>query len=267
LYYGYGIFIAGFLLWKVQTSFQPHLLLDREFWKGWLDLAVYAVGFAPLLGALIGIPLLQKGLSRALVIGLGIGYFIFGLVFTMHIHTHDYYHAQLIPFTAIAFGPIVTLITERLRSTMNKWYWVLPVIAAMLLGMAFSLRDVRSVLAHNSYVLDGVNTAREIGELVNHSSRTIWIARDYGMPLQYYGELSGSYWPRKVTSSSSWQSDEHELSVEERLGDLSFPAEYFVITDFAEFEKHHTDLKEFLVRDCSLVAHSDSYLIYGFCER
>jgi 4-amino-4-deoxy-L-arabinose transferase-like glycosyltransferase len=35
LYYGYGILFAGFLKWKVKTSFRPNLYLHREYWEGW----------------------------------------------------------------------------------------------------------------------------------------------------------------------------------------------------------------------------------------
>ena len=34
IYYGYGIVFAGFMRWKVSTSFMPHLLTKRDFWLG-----------------------------------------------------------------------------------------------------------------------------------------------------------------------------------------------------------------------------------------
>lgn len=123
LYYGYGIVIAGFLRWKVETSFRPNLFLYRVFWRDWLLLGVKAVGYTPLLGALIGMSILRNGRFRALVMGLGIGYAVFGLVFTRHIHTHGYYHAQLIQIVAISMSPLVTLVMDRLRQSNHPWYW------------------------------------------------------------------------------------------------------------------------------------------------
>lgn len=264
LYYGYGIFAAGFLRWKVETSFRPHLLLHREFWKEWLGLGVKAVGYTALLGALVGVPMLRKGLSRSLVIGLGVGYVVFGLVFTMHIHTHGYYHAQLIPIVAISFGPVVTLVINHLRQVCTKWYWWMPVIGALLLVMLFNIREVRGRLG--SQVLESEETAREIGEIVNHSSNTVYLAYHYGLPLQYYGELSGAYWPRRITYWLYRRPGERELSIEERLSALDFAPDYFIITNFKEFNGHHTDLKEFLANNnCPLVAESDQYLIYKVC--
>ena len=49
----------------------------------WFQLGINAVGFGSLIAGLISIPLLRKGMTRNLVIGMGIGYVLFGLVFTI----------------------------------------------------------------------------------------------------------------------------------------------------------------------------------------
>jgi hypothetical protein len=38
--------------------------------------------------------------------------------------------------------------------------------------------------------------------------------------------------------------------------------EYFVITDFREFRRHHNDMQQYLVSRGTLVAESDSYQVY-----
>jgi hypothetical protein len=108
--------------------------------------------------------------------------------------------------------------------------------------------------------------AKDIGEIVHHSSKTVFIARFYGMPLQYYGELSGSSWPKAIETGLYRRPDEKELSINERLAGLSFVPDYFVITDFDNFNQRHVDLKEFLNTHCSVVAENEQYLIYdGTC--
>lgn len=264
LYYSYGLFIAKFLQSQAQMSFRPHLLLHREYWREWLLVEVNAVGYIALIAALLGVPMLRKGLPRTLLIGLWIGYAVFGLVFNFHIHTHGYYHLQFIPIVALSFGPIVTLVVNHLRQVCTKWYWWMPVIGALLLVMLFNIREVRGRLG--SQVFESEETAREIGEIVNHSSNTVYLAHHYGLPLQYYGELSGAYWPRRITYWLYRRPGERELSIEERLSALDFSPDYFIITNFKEFNRHHTDLKEFLANnDCPLVAESDQYLIYKVC--
>lgn len=265
LYYGYGILIAGSLRWKIETSFRPWLLSYREFWKGWMDLALAGVGYTALITALIGIPLLRKGLPRTLIVGLGVGYLLFGLAFTMHIHTHGYYQAQLIPIVAIAITPVISLVAKQLEQTSNKWYWWLPVIGFVGLIIYSGIREVRGQIGNHFY--ESERTAQQIGEIVNHSSQTVFLAYKYGMPLQYYGEFSGIYWPERIETWLDRNLSERELSVEERLDNIGFTPEYFVITDFNRFNKQDADLKEFLVNNCVLLEQTDEYLIYRDCAR
>ena len=264
LYYGYGIFIAGFLRWKVTSSFRPDLYLHREYWEGWVDLAVNGVGYPILLGALLGLPTLHRGKPRFLLAGLWLGYIVFGLVFTMHIHTHAYYQAQLIPIVAISFGSLIAVFLGYLGQLTNKWYWWLPVGAAVLLIMFYDIREVRAKVG--SQVFESEQVAYEVGEIVDHSSHTVFVARYYGMPLQYYGQLAGAPWPKAIEYWLYRRPGERELTVEERLQALDFAPDYFIITDFNEFNNRHADLKAYLQEHCSLLVQNKRYFIYdGRC--
>lgn len=266
VYYGYGILVAGFLRWKVATSFYPHLFLHHEYWMGWMMLAVNGVGYLTLIAALVGLPLSRKGLPRAALMGLWIGYGVFGLIFNLHIHTHIYYHVQLIPIVALSLSPLVVLIMNYLRQSSNAWYWWLPVIGVMLMIMFFNIRNVRDTTRFE--VLGSKPISSEIGEIVKHSSNTVYVARYFGLPLQYYGQLAGAFWPRKIDYWLYQKPGDRELSVQERIDALSFSPEFFVITDFNAYREHHTDLKNFLEENCALIAKSNQYLIYdGSCAR
>jgi hypothetical protein len=104
--------------------------------------------------------------------------------------------------------------------------------------------------------------AQEIGKTVGHSSKTVFLAPYYGRPLEYYGELTGVYWPRGIKDWALKRPGERALSVEERFNAIDFSPEYFIITDFEEFEKHHADLKAFLAKNAPLIVKNDRYLIY-----
>jgi hypothetical protein len=264
LYYAYGILTSGLLAHQAQFSLAPQLILDRGYWKGWLLTAIAAVGYVPLIAALIGLPMVRKGLPRSFLIGLWIGYAIFCLVFTYHIRFADYYHLQLIVVVALSFCPLASLIVNHLRRVSNRWYWWLPVFGALLLALLFDVRAIgRRLAAYREF--ESEHVAREIGEIVGHSRYVAYLAPYYGMPLEYYGELSGVYWPRGSAQSTSGHSQTRDRSITERLRALDFAPEYFVITDLNEFDRHHADLKEFLANSCILVAESDEYLVYEAC--
>jgi hypothetical protein len=265
IYYGYGIFIAGYLRWWVGFGFLPHLYFHAEYWEGWLHLAVSAVGYLGLIGALFGLPMLQRGLPSAFVGGLWFGYLILGLVFNVHIHTHGYYHALLIPVVALSLGPIFDLMSGYLRQFLNKWYWGIPLATAILLVAIVNFRNYRDGISYR--VFDIRPKAQEIGEIIQHSNKTVFVAYYYGLPLQYYGQFTGAIWPRKINYWLYQRPGDRELSVDERLNSIGFSPEYFVITNFLEFDQHHTDLKDFLQQRCKLISEkNENYLVYGDCK-
>lgn len=262
-YYGlYGV-VAGFLHWKVGTSFLPHLFLNEVYWRGWLLLGTSEVGLTSLLLALVGLALVSRGIPKALLAGLWIGYFVFGLVFNFHIHTHGYYHLQLIPIVALSFAPIITLLAHRLSHVCRTWYRWIPVTGALVLMLVITAYEVHKGLAYPNF--ESIDVLREVGGIVRHSTRTVYVARFYGRPLEYYGELSGLPWPQRITQGLYRRSGERELSIEERFNALGFSPEYFIITDFNQLDRYHPDMKEFLRDHCPVVAQSKQYLIYGAC--
>jgi 4-amino-4-deoxy-L-arabinose transferase-like glycosyltransferase len=266
LYYGYGIFIAGYMRWKVASSFRPHLYLHAEYWQGWLQLTIVEIGLLVLFGALLGLPLLRPGMPRVLLTGLWLGYIAFGLTFTMHIHTHGYYQAQLIPIVALSFSALIVFYLNHLHQSHNKWYVWLPVGTALLIFLYLDVQLIRT--RSTPPFIESPQVAQEIGEWVQHSDRTVFVSRFYGMPLQYYGQFSGTRWPKSIEYWLYRRPDERELSLEERLNGFGYEPEYFVITDFREFTNRYADLKSYLHEQCSLLVQDEHYLIYdGNCTQ
>jgi hypothetical protein len=267
LYYVYGIFVAGRGLdTQAEFSIDPNLLTSREYWSGWLLTATNAIGYMPLVLSIVSIPLLHQGISRVLVIGLLTGYIMFCLVFTYHIRFADYYHSQLIPIVAIPLGWVAAILFNSLRSVIQNWRWWIPVIISILLVALFTARDVRSFF-NNQTPIESQQTAWEIGELVNHSTNTALIASYYGRPLMYMAEISGTYWPRRITSDQLIRDQGSQAqNVQERLDSLGFNPEYFIITNFPEYYGHHDDLRDYLLSHCKPLVESNQYLIYYACE-
>jgi hypothetical protein len=88
----------------------------------------------------------------------------------------------------------------------------------------------------------------------------------YGLPLEYYGEFGGAPWPVSIEDEFYRRPGEKELSVQERIAGLGFEPEYFVITHFDLFHRHHQDLQAYLEENCEVLAQTESYLIYNSCH-
>jgi hypothetical protein len=264
LYYGYLTFVARNFGWKLTSSFRFDLLQHREYWAGWYELAVLAVGTLPIVMAVAGTVLLQRGLARSVVVGLWLGYLVFGLLFTMHIHTHTYYQAQLVPLVAIAAAPVAVLVARACLAAPGR---ALKVTAAAVVAILLAIPAVREWREGLTYSHEeSPQVAREIGELVGHSQRVVFLSPYYGLPLQYLGEFTGAYWPRPITYWLYRKKGERELGIAERLADLRFEPEYWVITAFREFERNHRDLAQYLETRCQLKARTPDYIIYEACQ-
>jgi hypothetical protein len=127
-----------------------------------------------------------------------------------------------------------------------------------------TLRDVRSESLPPKF--ESQEVAAEIGRLVKHSRRVVFVARYYGIPLQHNAMIAGAYWPRPITYWLYRTPGERKLSIGERLAALDFDPEYFVITFLTEYENHHADLARYLEGHCVVKARTTEYLIFERCS-
>lgn len=262
-FYGYGIYIAGFLQGQADLSFRPYLLPRWEFWQGWFELGTTVTGLFFFLFAILGFFTLRNNMTRFLVAGLIVGYLFFGLFFTFHVHTHPYYHIQALPIIAICASPLLTIFTNTFRKLAGR-SWLLPIMACLVVILYFSWRGVKNTL-YTAFFEDP-SLAWEVGETVKHSPHTVFVAYHYGLPLEYYGEFGGAPWPVSIDDPFYRRPDARELSVQERLNGLGFTPEYFVITNFDLFNRKHQDLRVYLENNCLAVKKTNIYLIYANCE-
>ena len=262
-FYGYGIYIGKFLQGQAALSFRPYLLPRWEFWLGWFNNGANVMGRAVLVCAVFGFFFLQKNIARVLVIGLMVGYFIFGLLFTFHIHTHPYYHIQLFPVIAICAASFLLAVVNMIIRRLGRNWWI-PAAASLIFAMYFSYSDVRSTLYTS--VIEDPTIGKEIGHVVEHSPRTVFVAYHYGLPLEYYGEFSGLPWPVSIDDPFYRRPGARELTVQERLDSLGFVPEYFVITNFELYKRMHQDLKIYLESTCLTSLQKPGYLVYTDCK-
>ena len=289
LYLLYGAVIRGFLQGQAQGKFVPQYLLETYFWAGWLEQIGSMVGYIPLMGAVFGVLLLRPGSPRALMAGLWGGYFLFGLVFTYHIHTHGYYSLQLIPVVALSLGPVWDVAAGYIGRRDRQTYRRALVLGLVVLAVVFAAVEQRTTIVGivqqaggakpfsgkymgSALIADYGARARtygEIGEIVGHSPRTIYSAPDFGYPLLYHGRLDGEYWPTPVMMGW-WQSrgrtEAHLRSATTRreLFDIWYEKtspEYFIVIK-PEGWKNDRQLRRLLWRHFPRVAKDRDYLVF-----
>jgi Dolichyl-phosphate-mannose-protein mannosyltransferase len=266
LIYTYATFTGTFLVGEAQKTLLPQLWLSVFFWRGWINNIGDTVGFIPLVGALLGTLMFRQGMPRALLVGLWAGYVIFGLSLNYNLATHNYYQLQLIPIVGLSIGPVIALIMNRLNQIHQQMPWRFAAWGVLLLALLLSLEISRSRLVNPDLEYE-VKVEQEIGELVNHSTRTIFLSSDYGVPLEYNGLLSGSPWP--LASDLEWErlAEVPSLSAEERFNAWfsKDSPDYFIVEDLQGFDKQ-PDLKQFLSR-FSILSQNNDFMIYSLKGR
>jgi hypothetical protein len=92
------------------------------------------------------------------------------------------------------------------------------------------------------------------------------VSRHYGLPLEYYGEFGGAPWPVRIEDPFYRRPGEQEQSVQERIDQLGFKPDYFVITHFDLYRRKHQDLETYLKSACSTRWETTEFLIYSQCQ-
>jgi hypothetical protein len=225
------------------------------------------------------------------MLGLWGGYLLFGLVYTVHIHTHDYYSLQLIPIVALSLGPLGSLVVTQLNQLaipkypdqLGLRYYVRVIVLtlfvpALILSAVQYWQTARGVLpgrmaaTHQSEVA----TYQEIGEVVNHSPHTLLLfgdTNDWGYPLLYHGRFSAVPFPRPGDMRGG-------LSTEEYFNTLysKYSPEYFIIStklgytesggllDFWE-SNEYKDLRNVLIKNFPVMVQNDTYVVFDLRKK
>jgi hypothetical protein len=260
--YADRVFVSQTLLSPAQGDILPQLLVQPLFWSGWMHQLGTVLGFPLLVAAFIGTLLFRRGLPRAVVLGLWAGYLALGLVFTYTIHTHDYWNLPVVPIAALAVGPVGALILERLQQVCRSSPSRAAAAAIVCLTVLLAADSARPHVDRSAFTASTA-TAQAIGTEVGHSTRTLYLSSDYGLPLEYHGYLSGRPWP--LASDLAW-----ERLAGMRMIDAStrfkqqldaYPPEYFIIADLPEFEQQ-PDLKQLLTDNFPVIARGQDYLVF-----
>ena len=270
-----GTYVAGFLAGDTEGRFLPHLVGSTDYWEGWLRMVEKVAGVGPLILALLGL-LLARGLGRALLLGLFAGYFAYGLTFSFHIHTHDYYSLQVIPIIALALTPVTDAVIDRVRAAAGRPLLRTGLAAMLLLASgALAAREIHArVTAPPDQFHHPVELYEEIGATVRHSGRTLFLDQDFGESLKYYGFISGAYWPMRdeIRDELQWRDDPPSSAMERLRRDYwphhrntAGPPEYFIVTKLDELDLQ-PDLRRLLER-FPVRERTDAYVIYDLRGR
>lgn len=244
---------AYFSSWTIALS---HLLLDPSFYVRWFSFISSLMGLTVIILSLIGV-LISRPRNRALLLGLWIGYAIYGLFLPYQMYTHNYYHLQLIPILALSLVPVAQIILEKVGQQEKIWQALF--IGVALIGTGFPSWVAITAQSREDYRIQPAYW-QEIAAKLPTDGKILALTQDYGYRLMYYGWRKVTLWPtrgEKNLAALRGKSKEFNDFFAKRTEDKS----YFLITAFGQF-KDQPDLRQTLYDGYPLIAEGDGYLIF-----
>jgi 4-amino-4-deoxy-L-arabinose transferase-like glycosyltransferase len=196
-YYVYGTYVRHFLAGESEGRIAPRAILQGWYWRGWWSMITSALpfpqhqaelAFLPLAAGAAGIVIARRGIPRAVLLGLSLGYVVFGLVFTLHISTHVYYSLPLIAILSLAIATLAGFLLDR-ASAVTRVVLVGVFVVAMA-GVVY--KDTRVLVAEGPH--QRIADYRRIGKLTHHTAHALVIDPYLKSPVSYWGWIVARYW-------------------------------------------------------------------------
>ena len=238
-----------FFAWTVTLI---KLISSTDFYSKWLafigSLFGLTVIFLSLAGALIAPPRL-----RWLLIGLWVGYLLYGLTLPFQMYTHSYYHIQLIPIIALGLASALNPLIERVPA--QSWAGRAGLIALTVAVIGYQSWVARSVLAAEDFRHEPAFW-KQVGDVIPADADVIGLTQDYGFRLMQWGWRKVSLWPLSTDLSEARGGNQDNAD----FASLTEGKEYFLVTAFGQLDKQ-PGLKEILAQ-YPIAAEGDGYVLY-----
>lgn len=254
----YGV-MTGFLGGQFTYRFFPDLTFSPGYYVRWNDMLSGVVGFGAFLLALTGVLLAQQRGARALIGGLFLGYFLFGVVFAYHFSTHDYYHMPLIPIVALGLAAAAQRLFDALRASQPAAWIRLGAVAIILYALGMEVWNTRVTLVRNDYRAEPAFWVN-LGERLGHTEPATGLMSDYGYRLAYWGWQDTSAW--------LGSGDLHMRELAGQQVDLlaAFRGavdgkRFFVVTQMNELD-NQPEIKALLYNTYSIFEQGEGYVVF-----
>jgi len=257
IYYVFGIQSTSSSFLEGSTLSILHLILTPSYYMRWAIFLHGMFGLSVLFIGLAGV-MLSRPLNRSLLLGLWVGYAIYGITFPHHIPTHEYYHLQLIPIAALSIAPVADLVLSRIAG--QSGFWRLITAGLMVIGAAYPLLITRSVLGGQDFRPEA-RFWEAVGQAVPDDGKTIALTQNYGHYLTYYGWQKVKLWPTtgelNLAKTRGKANYDFQTEFEERTEGM----DYFLVTSMNQLNSQ-ADLRELLKDNYPILLEGDGYLVF-----
>ena len=256
LFHIYGVYIVGLLGGQFALRFFPNLWIDPVTYLRWKGMIDSTLVFEWFLVALMGTFLIREKCPRVMFIAVWLGYFVYGMTFSHHISTHDYYQLPFVPAVAIGIAAAAQMLIHKMRAPKAVLYGL--VIGVILFWVTMNAWDVRVKLKREDFRGDAAFWTM-LGEKLDGKS-SMSITPDYGYRLAYWGWTSTQNWLSsgdfEYRALAGQEFDMAKMFAEEVAG-----KDVFLVTMFGELEKQ-PKVKNLLYENYPMLEQDEEYVIF-----
>ncbi|KAA3642756.1 MAG: phospholipid carrier-dependent glycosyltransferase [Chloroflexi bacterium] len=233
------------------------LILEPAFYVRWMNRLNSLIELAPLMAGAAGV-LIAQGRLRAMLIGLWVGYIIYGLTLPHQTTTHSYYHIQLVPIVALSLAPVAQLVVDRVWQ--EKRFWRLAFIGVMALTIAYPAWIARSTMLGEDHSHEPPYW-ESIGEIVPDDGKTMGLVQQYGHLLIYYGWENVKLWPVTGEQRLAELRGAEEVEFVTEFKDRTEGVDYFLVTAFGQLNQQE-QLKDYLYTNFPILDEGNGYVLF-----
>ncbi len=248
-----------FAFWTLDLG---KLIFTSHFYADWLAIVTGITGLAVVVAALLGVFMAPKAL-KPFLIGLWVGYALFGLSSPYQFDTHEYYHLALIPLVALSIMPLLDVVFRQVAQ--QPRFWRLMAVVVLLFSASYDLYVARSVMYASNFKDEAVAWKR-VGQAIPLGSHFVALTDDYGMRLRYFGwRTPTAYWPSMADLSLSSLSGNAPMNYADSFKQATAGKQYFLVTAFGELDSQ-PQLKALLTTHYPIYKQGDGYVLYDLTK-
>lgn len=239
-----------FFAWTVALM---KLITSTDFYTKWLAFLGTLFGLTILFLSMAG-ALIAPSRMRWLLVGLWIGYLLYGLTLPFQMYTHSYYHIQLIPVIVLGLAVVVNPLVEYVSDIggVGRIGFITLVVAVI----GYQAYAARSVLVAESFRHEPAFW-NEVGEAFPFDAKVIALTQDYGYRLMMYGWRKVDLWPLATELSETRNPDKDNAA---KFDELTAGDDYFLVTAFGQLDKQ-PDVKKIL-DTYPIAVQGEGYVLY-----
>lgn len=195
--------------------------------------------------------------GRALLLGWGVGYVLFGFSVPYLIYSHSYYNLSATPLVAVALALPLQRGWDAMRD-LSWGRWALVLAAVLLSGfwLGSTYRDLRNVDYRDEPAYWAALAAR-----LPTDGPIIALTQDYGHRLAYYGPfVVDALWPPRGEFALR-QMRGRQVALLAEFQRRTKGMHYFLVTAMGQWE-HQPTLRELLETHYPLVLQGDGVLLF-----